>query len=94
VFQRELEAQLPEERAELQRERLRALLRRLLTLDSRYWRTKLRGIDEDAPLTELPFTVKSDLRDEYPFGTLARPLAETVRIHASSGTRGRPTIVA
>jgi phenylacetate-CoA ligase len=94
VFQRELEAQPPEERAELQRERLTALLRRLLTVDSSYWRTKLRGIDEDAALTELPLTVKSELRDEYPFGTLARPLAETVRIHASSGTRGRPTIVA
>jgi phenylacetate-CoA ligase len=94
VFQRELEAQPPEERAELQRERLRALLRRLLTLDSPYWRAKLSGIDEDAALTELPFTVKAELRDEYPFGTLARPLAETVRIHASSGTQGRPTIVA
>jgi phenylacetate-CoA ligase len=94
VFQRELEAQPPEERAELQRERLRALVRRLLTLDSRYWRAKLRGLDEHAELAELPFTVKSELRDTYPFGTLARPLAETVRIHASSGTRGRPTIVA
>jgi phenylacetate-CoA ligase len=93
VFQRELEAQPPEERAELQRERLRALVRRLLTLDSRYWRAKLHGIDEHAALAELPFTVKSELRDEYPFGTIARPLAETVRIHASSGTRGRPTIV-
>jgi len=74
--------------------RLRALLRRLLAFDSRYWRAKLEGIEEDAGLAELPFTVKSDLRDEYPFGTLAVPLAETVRIHASSGTRGRPTIVA
>jgi phenylacetate-CoA ligase len=94
VFQRELEAQPPEERAELQRERLRALLRRLLTLDSRYWRAKLGGIEEDAALADLPFTVKSELRNEYPFGTLAVPLADTVRIHASSGTRGRPTIVA
>jgi phenylacetate-CoA ligase len=94
VFQPELEAQPAEERAELQRRRLRALLRRLLRLDSRYWRAKLRGIAEDATLVDLPFTVKSELRDEYPFGTLAVPLAETVRIHASSGTRGRPTVVA
>jgi phenylacetate-CoA ligase len=94
VFQSELEAQLVEERAELQRVRLRALLRRLLALGSRYWRAKLLGIDEDAALAELPFTVKSELRDEYPFGTLAVPLVETVRIQASSGTRGRPTIVA
>jgi phenylacetate-CoA ligase len=89
-----LETQPVEERAELQRVRLRALLRRLLAFDSRYWRAKLEGIEEDAALAELPFTVKSELRDEYPFGTLAVPLAETVRIHASSGTRGRPTIVA
>ena len=94
MFQRELETQPVEERAELQRVRLRALLRRLLAFDSRYWRAKLLGIDEDAALAELPFTAKSELRDEYPFGTLAVPLAETVRIHASSGTRGRPTIVA
>jgi phenylacetate-CoA ligase len=94
VFQRELETEPVEERAELQRVRLRALLRRLLAFDSRYWRAKLEGIEEDAGLAELPFTVKSELRDEYPFGTLAVPLAETVRIHASSGTRGRPTIVA
>jgi phenylacetate-CoA ligase len=89
-----LETEPVEERAELQRVRLRALLRRLLAFDSRYWRAKLEGIEEDAGLAELPFTVKSELRDEYPFGTLAVPLAETVRIHASSGTRGRPTIVA
>lgn len=94
MFHRELETQPVEERAELQRLRLRALLRRLLAFDSRYWRAKLEGIEEDAALAELPFTVKSELRDEYPFGTLAVPLAETVRIHASSGTRGRPTIVA
>ena len=94
MFQTALETQPVEERAELQRVRLRALLRRLLAFDSRYWRSKLLGIDEDAPLADLPFTAKSELRDEYPFGTLAVPLAETVRIHASSGTRGRPTIVA
>jgi phenylacetate-CoA ligase len=93
VFQRELEAQPVEQRAELQQERLRALLRRLLACDSRYWRAKLAGMEEDAAVAELPFTVKSELRDGYPFGTLAVPLAETVRIHASSGTRGRPTIV-
>jgi phenylacetate-CoA ligase len=94
VFQEELEAQSRDARAELQRERLRALLRRLRGVESRYWRAKLEGIEEDAALSDLPFTVKSELRDEYPFGTLAVPLAETLRIHASSGTRGRPTIVA
>jgi len=81
VFQPELEGQAVEERERLQRTRLRALLARL-------------GHDEDAPLHELPFTVKTQLRDAYPFGMLARPLEETVRVHASSGTRGKQTIVA
>jgi phenylacetate-CoA ligase len=42
----------------------------------------------------LPFTWKSDLRDTYPFGLFARPLTEIVRFHASSGTTGRPIVVA
>ncbi len=41
----------------------------------------------------LPFTTKSDLREHYPFGMFAVPLAEVARIHASSGTTGRPTVV-
>lgn len=42
----------------------------------------------------LPFTTKEDLRDSYPFGLLARPLREIVRFHASSGTTGKPIVVA
>src|SRR4051812_23139681 len=45
-------------------------------------------------LPELPFRVKSELRDAYPFGLLQVPLEKCVRIHASSGTRGKATIVA
>src|SRR5512132_2824314 len=41
-------------------------------------------------LTKLPFTSKQDLRDHYPFGLLAVPAENLVRIHASSGTTGRP----
>ncbi|MCK9175346.1 MAG: phenylacetate--CoA ligase [Desulforhopalus sp.] len=41
----------------------------------------------------LPFTVKADLRDNYPFGLFATPMSEVVRIHASSGTTGKPTVV-
>src|SRR5262249_58060109 len=44
-------------------------------------------------LTRLPFTCKSDLRDHYPFGLFAVPLSEVVRLHASSGTTGKPTVV-
>lgn len=42
----------------------------------------------------IPFTTKSDLRDNYPYGLLATPMEDIVRIHASSGTSGKPTVVA
>lgn len=42
---------------------------------------------------KLPFTKKSELRDNYPYGLFARPIKEMVRIHGSSGTTGKPTIV-
>ena len=45
-------------------------------------------------LAKFPFTTKADLRDNYPFGMLAVPRAQCVRIHASSGTTGKPTVVA
>ena len=45
-------------------------------------------------LGRLPFTVKSDLRDTYPFGLFASPMEEVVRLHASSGTTGKPIVVA
>lgn len=44
-------------------------------------------------LEKFPFTVKTDLRDNYPFGLIASPQSEIVRIHASSGTTGKPTVV-
>ncbi|HEY6967057.1 MAG TPA: phenylacetate--CoA ligase [Burkholderiales bacterium] len=46
-----------------------------------------------ADLSRLPFTVKTDLRDHYPFGMFARPRAKLARLHASSGTTGKPTVV-
>ena len=45
-------------------------------------------------IVKLPFTKKADLRDNYPYGLFAEPLDEIVRIHASSGTTGKPTVVA
>jgi phenylacetate-CoA ligase len=44
-------------------------------------------------LARLPFTRKADLREQYPFGLFAVPPAEVARIHASSGTKGKPTVV-
>ncbi|HHB90193.1 MAG TPA: phenylacetate--CoA ligase [Anaerolineae bacterium] len=50
----------------------------------------IRGVED---LTKLPFTKKTDLRDHYPFGLFAVPREELIRIHASSGTTGKPTVV-
>lgn len=44
-------------------------------------------------LQKLPFTTKQDLRDNYPFGMFALPMSEVVRVHSSSGTTGKPTVV-
>src|SRR5215469_7007447 len=46
-----------------------------------------------ADIAKFPFTTKKDLRDHYPFGLFAVPRQQVVRIHASSGTTGRPTVV-
>jgi phenylacetate-CoA ligase len=45
-------------------------------------------------IRHLPFTVKTDLRDTYPFGLFASPMSDVVRLHASSGTTGKPIVVA
>ncbi|MGC7974485.1 phenylacetate--CoA ligase, partial [Salmonella enterica] len=44
-------------------------------------------------LSKFPFTTKQDLRDHYPFGMFAVPREQVVRVHASSGTTGKPTVV-
>ena len=44
-------------------------------------------------ISKLPFTKKTDLRDNYPFGMFTVPMSEIVRLHASSGTTGKPTVV-
>jgi phenylacetate-CoA ligase len=65
-----------------------------------YYRAKMEGagvrpsdIKSLADLQKLPFTTKQDMRDTYPFGLFAVPKEEVVRIHASSGTTGKPTVV-
>ena len=65
-----------------------------------YYRAKMdemgvkpQDIQTLADLAKLPFTTKQDMRDTYPFGLFAVPKDELVRIHASSGTTGKPTVV-
>ncbi len=62
-------------------------------------RMEARGLEPEdirslADICKLPFTVKNDLRDTYPFGLFASPMQEIVRLHASSGTTGKPIVVA
>ena len=52
------------------------------------------GIECLEDIAQLPFTVKTDLRDTYPFGLFASPMTDIVRLHASSGTTGKPIVVA
>lgn len=83
----------------VQDERLRDVVRRVYECVP-FYRTKMqeRGIiPKDirgiCDIELLPFTEKQDLRDHYPFGLFAVPQSEIVRIHASSGTTGKPTVV-
>jgi phenylacetate-CoA ligase len=89
-------------RAELEAEQLRRLKWSIAHAynNTRYYRAKceVAGVSPDdvgslSDLTRFPFTLKSDFRDNYPFGMFAVPREKAVRIHASSGTTGKPTIV-
>ncbi|HEX8985286.1 MAG TPA: phenylacetate--CoA ligase [Bryobacteraceae bacterium] len=51
----------------------------------------IRSLDD---IARLPFTIKADLRDTYPFGMFASPMSDVVRLHVSSGTTGKPIVVA
>jgi phenylacetate-coenzyme A ligase PaaK-like adenylate-forming protein len=100
MFEPEAESLSAEQLAGLQTQRLRDLVDRLLTVGGLQG-SRLReagvqaGADVNlATLQRLPTTVKADLWDAYPFGLLAVPREEVVAVHGSSGTGGRPTLVA
>jgi phenylacetate-CoA ligase len=101
VFEPGGECLPPDQLAAVQRGRLRALVDRLLAVPGGLQGGRLRaaGVAEGAELTlddlaRLPMTAKADLWDAYPLGLLAVPRSEVVAIHGSSGTGGRPTLVA
>ncbi len=88
-----------EQLAELQGHRLSAMVARLYS-NVPFYRKKFQekgiqpgDITRVEQLKDLPFTTKQDLRDTYPFGLFASPATEVVRIHASSGTTGKSTVV-
>lgn len=99
IFNREMETATRSDMERVQLERLQETVRRT------YERVPLfrercigAGIHPDdirslSDLTRLPFMKKSDLRENYPFGLFAEPLDRVARLHASSGTKGKPTVV-
>ena len=90
---------LPREQLEqLQVSRVRSCLQRLRSSEDRYYKERLEGVDPGRinsfdDLSRLPFTMKDDLREHYPFGMFLAPLSDIVRIHASTGSTGKPTVV-
>lgn len=100
MFDPKAEAMSLDERAALQRHRLWGLVDRLLAADGvQGRRLKEAGVGGGSDVTlaglrDLPFTTKQDLWDNYPFGMLAVPRDQVAAVHGSSGTRGRPTLVA
>jgi phenylacetate-CoA ligase len=95
-----VEALKREELEAIQLKRLRGGIERI-SQTVPFYRRKLdeAGISAESirslrDLAALPFTTKNDLRDNYPFGLVAVPMSEVIRIHASSGTTGKPTVVA
>ncbi len=89
-----------QEMTKLQSERLKRVCERVYDRVPFYKKAfdtkgvKPADIKDIRDVAKLPFTRKSDLRDNYPYGLFAEPLEEIVRIHASSGTTGKPTVVA
>ncbi|MFB4301652.1 phenylacetate--CoA ligase family protein [Actinomadura sp. NTSP31] len=100
MFDPHAEAMPTDERAALQRHRLWGLVDRLIAADGvQGRRLKEAGVGGGADvmladLRRLPFTTKQDLWDNYPFGMLSVPRDQVAAVHGSSGTRGRPTLVA
>jgi phenylacetate-CoA ligase len=100
MFWEEEKECLPQgELRKLQLQRLQVTLKRVGTKVP-FYRNKFRELDIDPEkinslddLRRLPFTMKQDLRDNYPYGLFAVPLRDVVRVHSSSGTTGMATVV-
>ncbi|MDR3552515.1 MAG: phenylacetate--CoA ligase [Clostridia bacterium] len=98
-YNERIETMSRDEMSALQSERLRALVKRVYE-NVPHYREKMKAaglLPEDIKTVEdlpyLPYTYKQDLRDTYPFGMFAVPMEKIVRIHASSGTTGKQTVV-
>lgn len=99
IWNKKYECMSRDELKELQGERLRKVVAYSYE-NVPYYKKKMDdiGVTPDdiggiEDISKLPFTVKNDLRDNYPYNAFAVPLEDIVRIHASSGTTGKPTVV-
>ncbi len=98
-YQPDIETMSREDLEALQLERLQALVKRVYQKIPFYKESfDKAGVNPEdikslADLTKLPFTVKQDMRDSYPFGLFAVPRKDVVRVHCSSGTTGTATVV-
>lgn len=98
-WQPKMELMERKELEELQLQRLKSVAQKVYD-NVPFYRNKFKeagvapeDIQSLKDLARLPTTRKQDLRDNYPFGLFAVPLDEVVRVHASSGTTGKPTVV-
>lgn len=99
IWNKPKECMTPEDKRCLQGERLHKLVERVYH-STPFYRQKMQEMDitpDDIQsiddIVKLPFTTKQDLRDNYPYGLFAVPMSQIVRLHASSGTTGSPTVV-
>lgn len=100
IFNKEMECMPRKELEALQLERLKSLVA-YCEKNSAFYAKRLAeaGVTADkikclSDIEYIPYTTKDDLRDTYPFGMLSVPMEKIVRVHASSGTTGNPTVVA
>lgn len=98
IWNPRMECMSRDEIHEVQSERLRAVVRRVYE-NVPFYRNKMQelgvspmDIQSIDDIDKLPFTTKQDLRDNYPFGMFAVPLSQITRVHASSGTTGKPCV--
>ena len=99
IWNPDIECASREKMREMQSQRLTRMLEEIYRTVP-FYRNKLKekgilpgDIKSVDQLKDLPFTLKSDLRDNYPFGLFTVPQSKIVRLHASSGTTGKPTVV-
>lgn len=99
IWNSEMECMSREQMREVQGEKLRKIVAHAYA-NSPFYKKRLDGhgvhpsdIKTIDDIVKLPFTVKQDLRDNYPFGLMAVPMSDIIRLHASSGTTGKPIVV-